>query len=87
NDPKKVEQASNALKITPDSLLENGLIDDILDEPLIGAHRDKKRTAQIVKEYFLENVKKLKKLSTEEMLNQRYNRLTSIGAYTEAEQE
>jgi len=87
NDPKKVEQASNALKITPDALLEYGLIDDVLDEPLIGAHRDKKIAAQIVKEYFLKNVKALKELSTEEMLNQRYNRLTAVGAYTEGEEE
>jgi len=87
NDPKKVEQASNALKITPDALLEHGLIDDVLDEPLIGAHRDKKIAAQIVKEYFLKNVKALKELSTEEMLNQRYNRLTAVGAYAEGEEE
>ena len=86
NDPKKVEQASNALKITPDALLEYGLIDDVLDEPLIGAHRDKKIAAQIVKEYFLKNIKELKELSTEEMLNQRYNRLTAVGAYTETEE-
>ncbi len=87
NDPKKVEQASNALKITPNSLLEHGLIDDVLDEPLIGAHRDKKISAEVVKDYFLKNIKELKELSIEEMLNQRYNRLTSIGAYSEAEQE
>jgi acetyl-CoA carboxylase carboxyl transferase subunit alpha len=87
NDPKKVEQASNALKITPDALLEYGLIDDVLDEPLIGAHRDKRVAAQIVKDYFLKNVKALKKLSVEEMLNQRYDRLTAVGAYSEIEEE
>jgi len=87
NDPKKVEQASNALKITPDALLEYGLIDDILDEPLIGAHRDKKRAAQVLKEYFLKNIKELKKLSTQEMLNRRYEKLISVGAYSEGEEE
>jgi len=83
NDPKKVEQASAALKITPDDLYEHGLIDDILDEPLIGAHREKHQAAEVVKSYFLEKVKELKALSTEEMLDQRYERLTSVGAYTE----
>ena len=83
NDPKKVEQASNALKITPDDLYSYGLINDILDEPLIGAHRDKKLAAQIVKTYFLEQVRALKELSVDEMLEQRYARLTSIGAYSE----
>jgi acetyl-CoA carboxylase carboxyl transferase subunit alpha len=83
NDPKKVEQAAKALKITPSDLYEHGLVDDILDEPLIGAHRDKKRAAEVVKKYFLENVAALKELSVNEMLNQRYERLTSVGAFTE----
>jgi len=86
NDPKKVEQASSALKITSDDLMEHGLIDDILDEPLIGAHRDKKRASEVVKNYFLENVKELKKMSVEDMLNRRYEKLISVGAFTEEEE-
>ena len=83
NDPKKVEQAAKALKITPSDLHEHGLIDDILDEPLIGAHRTKEQSAYVVKEYFLENVKALKELTIEEMLEQRYERLTAVGAFSE----
>ena len=83
NDPKKVEQAAKALKITPSDLHEHGLVDDILDEPLIGAHRDKRLAAEVVKKYFLENVAALKELTIDEMLNQRYERLTSVGAFTE----
>jgi len=85
NDPKKVEQASNALKITPDDLLSHSLIDAILDEPLIGAHREKQAAAQIVKAYFVEQVRALKELSIDDMLEQRYQRLTSVGAFTEVE--
>ena len=83
NDPKKVEQAAKALKITPDDLHAHGLVDDILDEPLIGAHRDKKLAATVVKKYFLENVSALKELSIEEMLDKRYERLTAVGAFSE----
>ncbi|RUM75188.1 MAG: acetyl-CoA carboxylase carboxyl transferase subunit alpha, partial [Sulfurovum sp.] len=83
NDPKKVEQASTALKITPQDLHAHGLIDDILDEPLIGAHREKMASAQVVKSYFLEQVRALKELSVEDMLEQRYQRLVSIGAFAE----
>jgi acetyl-CoA carboxylase carboxyl transferase subunit alpha len=83
NDPKKVEQAAKALKITPDDLHAHGLVDDVLDEPLIGAHRDKKLAAEVVKSYFLKNVAELKKLSVEEMLDQRYERLTKVGAFSE----
>ncbi len=83
NDPTKVEAATKALKITPHDLLEHGLIDDVLDEPLIGAHRDKQTAADALKKYFLETVKALRELSEDEMLDQRYKRLTAVGAYSE----
>jgi len=83
NDPTKVEAATKALKITPDDLLEHGLVDDVLDEPLIGAHRDKQTAANVVKQYFLESVKALRELSEDELLDQRYKRLTAVGAYSE----
>jgi len=83
NDPTKVESATKALKITPDDLFEHNLIDDVLEEPLIGAHRDKETSALIVKKYFLDTVNTLKSLSVDEMLENRYNRLTSVGAYSE----
>ncbi len=83
NDPTKVEAATKALKITPDDLLSHKLIDDVLDEPMIGAHRDKNTAVDVVKKYFLETVKSLRELTTEEMLDQRYKRLTAVGAYSE----
>ena len=83
NDPTKVEAATKALKITPEDLLSHGLIDDVLNEPLIGAHRDKQTASDVVKEYFLQTVKDLRELSVDEMLDQRYKRLTSVGAYSE----
>ena len=83
NDPTKVEAATKALKITPNDLLEHKLVDDVLDEPLIGAHRDKQTAADVVKAYYLENIKALRELTVDEMLDQRYKRLTSVGAYSE----
>jgi len=83
NDPTKVEAATKALKITPNDLLEHGLVDAVLDEPLIGAHRDKQTAANVVKEYFLQSVKDLRELTVGEMLDQRYKRLVSVGAYSE----
>lgn len=83
NDPAKVEAATKALKITPNDLLEHGLIDDVLDEPLIGAHRDKETSAEVIKAYFLKSVKELRALSEDEMLDQRYKRLTAVGAFSE----
>ncbi len=85
NDPSKVEQATKALKITPDALKEYNLVDDIIDEPLIGAHRDMDSAAKAVEEYFLNSVRTLRELSKEELLNKRYEKLCSIGAYKESE--
>ena len=59
NDPAKVETATKALKITSSDLLEYDLIDDIIDEPLIGAHRDKERSAEAIKQYFIDEVRRL----------------------------
>jgi len=83
NDPSKVEVATKALKITPEDLYSHHLIDDVLDEPLIGAHRDKETSAQVLKTYFLENVQVLRALGVEEMLEQRYKKLTAVGAFSE----
>ena len=83
NDPKKVETATNALKITSADLKELDLIDDIIDEPLIGAHREKEKAAEVLKEYFLEEVSKLKAMSDEERMEVRYAKLTKPGAFKE----
>ncbi|MDD3775773.1 MAG: acetyl-CoA carboxylase carboxyl transferase subunit alpha [Sulfurovaceae bacterium] len=83
DDPKKVEVATKALKITPDDLMKHHLVDDVLDEPLIGAHRDKQSAANVLKAYYLKSLKELQAISTEEMLEKRYTKLTSVGAFTE----
>jgi acetyl-CoA carboxylase carboxyl transferase subunit alpha len=84
NNPEKVEAATNALKITSEDLKEFNLIDDVIEEPLIGAHRDKEGAAQALKQYYLEEVAKLQELSSEERLEKRYAKLTSVGAFKEA---
>lgn len=83
NDPAKVEAATKALKITSADLKELGLIDDIVDEPMIGAHRDKVGAANAIKNYFLSTLKTLRTLTPEERMAQRYARLTRVGAFEE----
>ena len=84
NDPKKVETATNALKITSADLKELNLIDDIIDEPLIGAHREREKAANALKEYFLEEVKKLKEMAPEERMDTRYAKLTAPGEFKDS---
>ena len=83
NDPSKQEQATKAMKITAEDLKELGLIDDIIDEPIKGAHRDKLAAAKALGDYFLNQIKELKQLSDEERMQKRYEKLTGIGAYNE----
>ncbi|MGE4420428.1 MAG: acetyl-CoA carboxylase carboxyl transferase subunit alpha [Sulfurimonas sp.] len=83
NDPAKVEAATNAMKITSQDLKELNLIDDIIAEPLIGAHRDRDRAAAAIGEYFLEELTKLRSVSEEERMQARYNKLVGVGAYSE----
>lgn len=83
NDPAKVEAATNAMKITSSDLKALGLIDDIIAEPLIGAHRDKENAAKAIESYFFSELSKLRSMSDEERMQERYKKLTSIGAFSE----
>jgi len=83
NDPAKAEAATNAMKITSEDLKELHLIDDVIDEPLIGAHRDKEGSATAIANYFLDSLKELRELSSQERLDARYEKLTNKGAYSE----
>lgn len=83
NDPKKAEDATKAMKITSADLKELDLIDDVLDEPLIGAHRDKDGAANAIGTYFLDELAKLRSMTEEQRMDARYNRLTGMGAFSE----
>ncbi len=81
NDPKKQEQATKAMKITSDDLKELGLIDDVIDEPIEGGHRDKTTSIEVLKRYFLDSLDELEKLDDKSRLELRYKKLISVGAY------
>lgn len=83
NDPKKVESATNAMKILASDLKELDLIDDIIDEPLIGAHREKEASATAIADYVLASLKELKAMSNEERMEARYAKLVKPGAFAE----
>ena len=83
SDPAKVETATAALKITAEDLMQEGLIDDIVNEPLIGAHREKEQAAQAIKTYVLDEIEKLQDMSFDERMELRYKKLTAPGAFKE----
>ena len=83
NDPTKSELATKAMKITASELKEHKLIDDVIQEPKTGAHRDKESAIKEVGEYFLKELSELEKLSVDEHLEKRMEKILSIGAYKE----
>ena len=80
-DQAMVETATNALKITSADLKDYDLIDDVINEPLIGAHRSKDEAISALGDYFLDSVKELKELSYEERNEKRYQRLMTLGSF------
>ncbi len=82
-DNAKAETATKALKISSEELKELGLIDDIVEEPLEGAHRDPKSAAESIKKYFLSKVNELKDLSINEMIQKRYEKYLNYGKFVE----
>ncbi|QKF72471.1 acetyl-CoA carboxylase, carboxyltransferase, alpha subunit [Aliarcobacter faecis] len=83
NDPSKVETAAQALKITAENLKQQNLIDDVVNEPLIGAHRKKDEAIVALKKYFLSSILELKKLSPEERKEKKYQKIMSLGSFQE----
>jgi acetyl-CoA carboxylase carboxyl transferase subunit alpha len=81
----KAELAAEAMGITSDRLLELKLIDEIIDEPLGGAHRDRAVTAQNLKTALKKHLHELQPQSVETLLRDRYERLMSYGVFEEAE--
>lgn len=77
------EKAATALKFTSKHLLEMGIVDDIITEPLGGAHRDHHAMAARLRRYFRKNLKELVELETETLLADRYEKFRKIGVFLE----
>ncbi len=78
---EKAPQAAEAMAITSDRLMELELIDQVVAEPLGGAHRDPDNTAQTLKQVLLDNLDQLAALSPEQLLEERHQRLMRYGDF------
>lgn len=77
------EKAAEALKLTSADMKRQELIDDIIPEPLGGAHYDRETTFKTVEEYILKGYNELKVLSTEDLIAQRMDKYTKMGEFKE----
>ena len=77
----KAKDAAEALGITSSRLLELGLVDRVIDEPLGGAHRDVAATAASVKQAVLESLTTLDAMTTDALIARRQERIMSYGTF------
>ena len=75
--------AADALKITSDHLKEFGLVDEVIPEPLGGAHNDMEATASTLKKHLLKHIKSIKRMSVKKRLESRYKKFRELGQFEE----
>ncbi len=78
-DPKKTLEAATAMKLTSKELYDLNIIDEIIDEPTGGAHRDKETTLENIRISINNNLNYFEKMSEEEIILQRKNKFLQIG--------
>ena len=78
-DPSKSLEAAEAMKLTAKELMKLGIVDEVIKEPLGGAHRDNEKIAADVKKTILENLKSFEDFTGEQIYNQRKSKFLKIG--------
>ena len=78
-DPKKMLDAAKAMKLSAKDLLELEIVDEIILEPLGGAHRDRNLVLQNVKNSIIRNLEKFNQMTSEEIFEDRKNKFLKIG--------
>jgi acetyl-CoA carboxylase carboxyl transferase subunit alpha len=80
-DGSKAPEAANALKITAKSLLELKIADEIIPEPVGGAHRDYAATMAAMKKVLLKHLKHLQGISSKKLLKRRFDKYAAMGRF------
>ncbi len=78
----KAAEAANAMQVTAGQIHKLGLIDEVITEPLGGAHRDIDQMAESLKTVLCTNLARLKKLPMDELVEKRYQRILHYGIYS-----
>ncbi|MEN9756360.1 MAG: acetyl-CoA carboxylase carboxyl transferase subunit alpha [Pseudomonadota bacterium] len=81
--PDKLQLAAEAMGITADRIREQGFLDEVVREPLGGAHRDFNTTAENLKETLIRHLDAIKQHDLQTILAQRYQRIMSFGVFEE----
>ncbi|MDU4913514.1 MAG: acetyl-CoA carboxylase carboxyltransferase subunit alpha [Staphylococcus epidermidis] len=82
-DSNLAQIAAETMKITAHDLLDLGIIDEVINEPLGGAQKDEEVQALSIKKMFLKHLNELKQLTPEELANDRFEKFRKIGSVVE----
>ena len=82
--PEKAEEAAEAMRITAQSLSGYGLVDEVLEEPLGGAHRNPNGMAEVIRNALIKSLDELSQVSIEQLVENRQRRLAGFGEFKEA---
>lgn len=82
-DRKYATEAAQALKLSAGDLIELGIIDEVISEPMGGAHHDHVGSANNLKKSVIKHIRALEKVSQEDLLEQRYQKFRAFGEYRE----
>jgi acetyl-CoA carboxylase carboxyl transferase subunit alpha len=84
HDAAKAPDAADAMKVIPDDLMNMGICDRIIEEPLGGAHRNSAEMATILKSVLLDEIAQLKEIDPDTFLARRIERYDKMGVFTES---
>ena len=82
---ERLEEAAKILKLTSKDLSGLGIVDEVVPEPLGGAHRDHDEIANTLRQTLVRHIDELRQIPTEQLLQNRYAKLKAIGRYAEGQ--
>jgi acetyl-CoA carboxylase carboxyl transferase subunit alpha len=81
NNGAKASEAAELLKITAQDLFQMKVIDEMVEEPIGGAHRDPRRVAELLQEAIIRNLSEIRNLPSDELIRLRYDKFRNLGMF------
>lgn len=81
NNGAKASEAAELLKLTAQDLFQMRVIDEVVEEPIGGAHRDPRRAAELLKEAFIRNLGEVKSMEPDDLVKLRYEKFRKLGMF------
>lgn len=81
NDSSKASEAAELLKLTAHDLFQMKVVDEVVEEPIGGAHRDPRRAAELLKESVTRNLNEIREIPQQDLIRLRHDKFRSLGTF------